>query len=131
MIHFPSYLNTHRIPPFQICSESTMLDIKWDEEATGVINDIKQFVKDVHLCQIQPNIDQMVLLNLETFENDKFCIKLCASGFGVTGNNFDAGDSSSVEKWYETPYALLTDLSSSYIVRFNQSLIDRLQTIEN
>lgn len=108
-----------------------MLDIKWDEEAAGVINDIKLFVKDVHICKKQPNIDQMVLINLETFENEKFCIKLCANGFGILGEKFDAEDTPDIGKWYETPYALMTVISNSYMERFNQSLIDRLKTVGN
>ncbi|KAK7603122.1 hypothetical protein V9T40_003121 [Parthenolecanium corni] len=108
-----------------------MLDIKWDEEAAGVISDIKLFVKDVNVCQNQPNIDQMVLINLETFENEKFCIKLCANGFGVLDKRFNAEDSHDIEKWYETPYALLAAISDSYFERFNQSLANRLKMIEN
>lgn len=108
----------------------TMHDMKWNDEAVGVINDIKTLVKYVDVCKQQPNIEEMVLLNMETFENDQFCIKLCALGFGVVGNRYDHEDKD-VDKWYETPYAMLLDLSPGYADRFNQLLSENLQRLPN
>ncbi len=108
-----------------------MFEIKWDEEANGVINDIKPFLKDVHISKNQPAIERMVLLNLETYENEKFCVKLCESGFAVVSRNHDTCEATDVEKWFETPYAMLSQLSPSYPERFKQSLLDKLNNLEN
>ncbi|XKL62197.1 hypothetical protein PGB90_002030 [Kerria lacca] len=106
-----------------------MADIKWEEEAIGIINDIKPFVKEICVANKQENIEHMILLNLETYEHDKFCIKLCETGLAVVGRNYDTVDMVDIKIWYETPYALLTNLSKSYIERFKQSLFDKLQNL--
>lgn len=108
-----------------------MEEINWLEEAEAVINDIKPFVKMVHLSKHQPDTDCMVLMNLETFENETFCIKLCGTGFGIAGYNYDTENIIDINKWYETPYAMLTEISRSYVERFKESLVEKLKKFEN
>lgn len=107
-----------------------MGDIKWSEEAAAAINDMKPFVEEVFISSRQPDIESMAFLNLKTYENEKFYIKLCVSGFGVVGSEYDTENVKEV-KWFETPYALLSEISKSYTDRFHNSLFEKLKCLEN
>lgn len=107
-----------------------MADINWLEEAEAVIADINPFVEEISISSRQPDTDSMVLLNLKTYENEKFCVRLCASGFGVIGSDYDSESINEI-KWFETPYAMLSEISKSYVNRFQHSLLEKLKHLEN
>ena len=107
-----------------------MSEIKWLEEAEAALNDIKPFVHEVSISDHQPDVDSMAFLNLKTYENKTFCVKLCISGFGIVGSEYNTENIDEV-KWYETPYAMLSEISKSYIDRFKHSLFEKLKSLEN
>lgn len=105
--------------------------IDWREEATAVIEDIKNHVKNISISnQLNPN-DREIFLNCETNELRKITIRLSADGYSVVGNEFDKIESNciKVSTIYETPYGLLSAISPGYISSFGNQLTDKLNKL--
>lgn len=104
----------------------------WQEEAAGVINDIKTNVNEILISTKLQTTNSCVYLNVTTFEERKLCIKLSADGFDIVGHSYDSDNLKLVtnRQIYETPYALLSDISPLYIQSFGNSLINALNGIK-
>lgn len=102
----------------------------WIEEAKGVINDIKLHVTDVHICEVLKSRNQKIYLNLVTLESNTFCIEISANGFRVVGKHFDE-KLLDEEKYYETPYSLLSAISPGFHKSFGDALLTKLSALEN
>lgn len=101
----------------------------WEEEAQGVINDIKQHVVDAQISEVLKSNDQKIYLNLTTLENNKYCIELSAGGFRVVGNDFN--ESNLTEgSYFETPYSLLSSLSPQFHNSFGSALLMKLSALQ-
>lgn len=104
--------------------------IDWQIEATGVINDIKDHVKLAAISDSLVTDGSCVFINLKTVEEKIFCILLDSKGFKIVSNKFDTCDEDEDEATYETIYALLQKNSEGYIKSFGNSLIDKLEKIQ-
>lgn len=102
----------------------------WREEAKSVINDIKEHVTDVHICEAFQNNDHKIYLNLTTLESKPHCIELSASGFRVVGNDFNEMDLNE-ETYFETPYSLLSSISPQYRSSFGNALLTKLNALHD
>ncbi|XP_049828939.1 GSK3-beta interaction protein-like [Schistocerca gregaria] len=111
-------------------SEEPLSEEHWKEEASSVINDIKDHVKDVHVSQKLKSNNKFIYLNLTTEEEENFCIELSGAGFRIVGNTFD-DDSQPRTKIYETPYSLLDEISPKYRESFGTSLVNKLKALQN
>uniref|UniRef100_A0A1B6C7B5 GSKIP domain-containing protein n=2 Tax=Clastoptera arizonana TaxID=38151 RepID=A0A1B6C7B5_9HEMI len=99
--------------------------IQWKKEAQSVLNDIKLHVQDVELSNLQPP-SSGVYFNITTLENKKFCIYLGRPGFKVVGNNYDDITIVNNNQVYETPYALLNNISDQYAQSFENLITNKL-----
>lgn len=100
----------------------------WKLEAEAVINDIKDHVKSIEVSQINQNCDTSVYLNLKTLEDQSFCIQLSAQGFKIVGNSADETNIDT-DKYYETPYALLNEVSPKFQESFRNALLNKLTAL--
>lgn len=107
------------------CDEHVLSGEEWKVEALAVIHDVRDHVLEIHIADETINNDQLIHLNLTTKENQHYCIELTAQGFRVVGNNYNQTDVIS-EKYFETPYALLDQLSPMYRQAFGDSLVSKL-----
>lgn len=105
------------------------MDLNWKEEANGVIKDIKPLVKEICIAHHQPDRNNMMLLNLRTYEDKMYCVKLCVRGFGVIAEEFDYKGSDSPPVWFETFYSLLSRFSPSFESRFNALVSEKLASL--
>ncbi|RZF38208.1 hypothetical protein LSTR_LSTR005569 [Laodelphax striatellus] len=103
--------------------------IDWTAEAEAVIEDVKQFVKEIVISErIQP-LRTGIFINVTTEENEKFCVEFCSQGFRVAGHSYDeVTDNSDI--WYETPYSLLSTISPQYCLLFGNSLMQKLSDLQ-
>lgn len=100
----------------------------WKKEAAVIIQDIKDHVKYIRLSETLMTTNQHIFFNLTTIEGDNYCIELSKSGFRVAGSAFDRTDSLQ-DTFYETPYALLTKISPQFYKSFGNSLLEKLQAL--
>lgn len=111
--------------------ERVLCGDEWIVEATAIIKDVCDHVQEIVLSDLPvslDNNDQHIYLNLTTKEQIKYCVELTAQGFRVVGNDYNRTDNHS-EKYYETPYALLDNLSPLYRQAFGDSLVSKLQEL--
>lgn len=102
-------------------------ELNWQDEARGVINDIKDLTKHAELSTI-PSSGQHIFINITTLEDKAFCIELTALGFRIAGYQHDSLESTR-EDYYETPYALLSKISAAYHNQFAKNLINKLENL--
>ncbi|CAG9093270.1 hypothetical protein JYU34_013058 [Plutella xylostella] len=108
-------------------SERVLNEETWPQEAEAAINDIRKHVKKASISAALPNTNQHIYINLTTLENTDYCIQMSASGFKVVGKNHDDTSQSSAEHTnYETPYALLNNISQGYRESFGGELMNKL-----
>uniref|UniRef100_T1GGM1 GSKIP domain-containing protein n=1 Tax=Megaselia scalaris TaxID=36166 RepID=T1GGM1_MEGSC len=96
--------------------------LTWEDEAAAVIRDIKNHVKEIFVSQSLPSNSFEIFINLETFENSKYCIRSSGSGFQIAGQGYDnksiyesVMESEDQEpEIFETPYSLLSSISPGY-----------------
>ena len=98
-------------------------------EAEEVIKEVSYAVKSVQISSVLPNSIDLVYLNLETKENKEFCVELSVRGFRVVSTSFDKIQDLEF-KFYETIYALLDDLSREYRNTFGDTLVMKLQRLQ-
>ncbi|KAJ8894471.1 hypothetical protein PR048_007125 [Dryococelus australis] len=109
--------------------DEKQLDKKqWVVEAEAVMKDIKEHVKEVCLSTME-NSNRFIYLNVMTGEGDKYCVELSAAGFRVVGNSYDSKTLND-KQYFETPYALLGSISSTYTTSFGNSLQRQLEFLE-
>lgn len=108
-------------------SEHVLNEQTWPQEAHAAISDIKKHVKTASISPILPSNNQRIYINLTTLENTNYCIEMSASGFRVVGRKYDDTSLSSIENMnYETPYALLNNISQKYRESFGGELMNKL-----
>ncbi|XP_049541602.1 GSK3-beta interaction protein [Anopheles darlingi] len=118
--------NQGRIEKYHSYCDDDIID--WSTEATAIIEDIAQHIKEATLSKIlKPTLSES-FMNLTTLEDKRMCIKVSAVGLEVVGDEYDQNEKDRLElKRYETPYALLSDLSPSYINAFGNNLENALK----
>ena len=105
----------------------------WKCEALAVIHDIHSFVKQISISISLPCDNNGVYLNLETKEDNTFTIEMSSAGFRICGLKLDTNDTEADDStvYYETPYALLDNISPLYRQCFGQELAQKLQQFVN
>lgn len=103
-------------------------DQSWPEEAHSTINDIKKHVKKAFVSQQLPGTYQRIFINLTTLEDKDYCVEMTASGFRITGQRHD-DKSLHNSTIYETPYALLNQISEKYRKSFGGELMRKLMDL--
>lgn len=105
-----------------------VLDEKtWPQEAEAAINDIRKHVKVASISSQLHNNNQRIYINLTTLESTDYCVEMSANGFRVVGRKYDDTTLSSIENMnYETPYALLNNISQKYRESFGGELMNKL-----
>ncbi|XP_052088779.1 GSK3-beta interaction protein-like [Mytilus californianus] len=98
-------------------------------EAEEVVKEVSYAVKFVIISPNLPSNNQLVYLNLETKENEEFCVELSVRGFRVVSRHFDKIDNLE-SRCYETIYALLDNLSPGYRNTFGDTLAMKLYSIQ-
>jgi len=102
----------------------------WEEEARGVIKEIKDYVRLFTVSEKVPATDSEIFFNLITLEETCYTIRLSELGFSVVGLQLDTVPDTGLEevelagqdctakgggdRFYETPHALLDNLSLAY-----------------
>lgn len=91
--------------------------LDWYAEAKSVIESEKSLLKHI---EISPLIaSNGVYLNIETLENQQYCVLLNHQGFCVVSTVFDQ-DTGFSQTFYETSFALFSNISKGYSQRFNE-----------
>lgn len=110
--------------------EDSGLDfINWPEEAAAVISDVKGHVRHISISTILPPTEREIYLNCETLEAKKCTIRLSSEGFQIVSNTFDKIDNLNGIP-YETPYALLNEISPGYTNAFGTELSTALSNLQ-
>ena len=101
------------------------------EEVEFHIKDIGFSVNQIYLSKVLPQVPHLAYINIETKEEEKFTVQLSVQGFQVVGHEFDSngGASAKYPNAYETIYALLETISSSYTKSFSNALADKLNLL--
>lgn len=99
--------------------------IHWADEAFAVICDIQKHVHQIVISAVIPATDLEIYLNCETKEWNRITIRLSSDGFRIVGQEFDTNNISGAIA-YETPYALLNDISPAYVQSFANDLTSAL-----
>jgi hypothetical protein len=108
--------------------EEEILD--WQKEAISIINDVKNHVNNIEVSNSLVSDGSNIFMNLTTKEDKKFTLLLDKNGFKIVSNeSYDSIDDESDEV-FETIYALLQKNSEGYIKSFGNSLIDKLEKIQ-
>lgn len=108
-------------------SDSLLNEETWPQEAEAAISDIKKHVKSACISPILNSNNQRIYINLTTLENSEYCIEMSGAGFRVIGRQYDDTSLSSIENMnYETPYALLNNISQKYRESFGGELMNKL-----
>lgn len=100
----------------------------WKFEAEAVINDIKEHVIYIKISEVIQSSDAFIYLNVKTIEDEIFCIQLSAQGFKVVGNTADQINVD-FDKYFETPYALLNEISPKFEESFANALFNKLNNL--
>ncbi|XP_052811816.1 GSK3-beta interaction protein-like [Mya arenaria] len=100
-------------------------------EAKEVIKEIAYAVKHVSLSAKLESTNERVFFNLETKECERYCVELSLNGFRLASRQYDSIDDGSGARYFETIYALLDSISLGYRNTFGDTLIQRLQGLEN
>ncbi|KAF0301495.1 GSK3-beta interaction protein [Amphibalanus amphitrite] len=117
----------------------------WRLEAEAVVADIAPHVAFAAPSSL-PGDSSGTYLNITTLEGRQMTVRVSAGGFSICGDGHDScggtsegdtplssqGGGGADGKVYETPYALLNDVSPAYTAAFSRALVDRLgQLAEN
>eukprot|EP00794_Sanderia_malayensis_P012746 gene12746-14052_t len=116
-------------------SDSTS-DMNLADEVEFISRDVKFAVQYISVSSKIPESEGRIYMNIETKENNKFCVELSKAGFRVVGFEFDSlkqddDDDISNSKTYETIYSLLSEISSSYCKRFSAELSRKLELLDD
>lgn len=102
--------------------------INWAEEAAAVIRDVKYHVREIVISMMLPATELEIYLNCETLEAKKCTIRLSSDGFQIVSNVYDRIDDVNGFP-YETPYALLNEISPAYTAAFGNELTKALSNL--
>ncbi|XP_026332953.1 GSK3-beta interaction protein [Hyposmocoma kahamanoa] len=105
-------------------------EITWPQEAEAAINDIRKHVSNASVSPILTNTNQRIYINLTTLENSNYCIEMSALGFRIVGRTYDDNSLAQMDNdIYETPYALLNNISQKYKESFGGELMSKLMDL--
>lgn len=111
--------------------EGNVLDEEnWRTEAESVINDVKNHVHSIAISENIKSTNKCIILNIQTLEKQKYCVELSSLGFRVVGNDIDDVSLDSNE-YFETPYSLLSKISSQYLCSFSNALTEKLTALQD
>lgn len=102
--------------------------INWPDEAAAVINDVRQHVREIFISSNLPPTAIEIYLNCETLEGRKCTIRLSGDGFQIVSDSYDQIDNLNGFP-YETPYALLNEISAGYTASFGNQLSKALSNL--
>lgn len=107
--------------------------LEWQDEAAAIIKDVEKHVKDIRISTALESSKTDIFLNVTTLEEDTYCIRISTEGFQIVGHLYDTVESDEgTYVTYETPYALLNDVSARYVQSFGNNLTAALEKlIEN
>lgn len=100
--------------------------LDWFAEAKSVIESEQSLLNHIEVSNFTAS--DGVYLNIETLENQRFCVLLNNFGFRVVANSFDQ-DTNISQICYETETALLSNLSKGYCQRFNELVVAKLNVV--
>lgn len=103
--------------------------INWPDEAAAVISDVKGHVRQISISSELQTTELEIYLNCETLEGVKCTIRLSSVGFQIVSKTFDKIDDLYGFP-YETPYALLNELSPRYTNSFGEELSKALSNLQ-
>lgn len=105
----------------------------WEKEANGIIKDVNKHVKEILISRKFQSTDSDIFLNITILEGTKMCVRVSCEGFEIVGNEYDSNSLESSEDYfsniYETPYALLSNISNKYVESFGNDLVNALNLI--
>ena len=102
----------------------------WKAEAEAVIRDVRDLVKSMNVSTHFESSNVRIYFELLTQEDEFFLVEMTALGFKVVGKKADSIDSAIESSLYETPYSLLTNISSGYSKRFGDQLSSKLEQLK-
>lgn len=100
--------------------------LDWIAEAKSVIESERSLLNFIDISSLI--VSNGVYLNIETLENQQFCVLLNNQGFRVVAKAFDQ-DTNISQTCYETHFALLSNISKGYSQRFNELVFIKLNDI--
>lgn len=110
--------------------------IEWKSEAQAIINDVRSHVKDIAVSDKLPSSRTHIFLNVTTLEGRRMCVQISSAGFQIVGSEYDDNTAAIEmdqhpirEEIYETPYALLSEVSDGYVQSFGGELANALQKL--
>lgn len=104
--------------------------LEWQDEAKAIIKDVQNHVKEIQVSTKFESDKANIFLNLTTLEEETFCVRISTEGFQIVGRVYDTVESNgNPSVTYETPYALLNDISALYVESFGNDLTAALQKI--
>lgn len=102
----------------------------WTAEAESIIDDVKQFVKEIKASSL-PCDSSRVYLNVKTLEDKSFTVELSAHGFQLVSKSRYDSCSEPDGTFFETSYSLLDHISPGYRAAFSDAVIEQLQKVKN
>lgn len=100
--------------------------LDWYSEAKSVIESEISLLNHIGISSLI--VSDGIYLNIETLENQRFCVLLNKQGFRVVAKAFDQ-DTNDSQFSYETHFALLSNISNSYSHRFNELVSIKLNKL--
>ncbi|KAL5235944.1 hypothetical protein ACI65C_003354 [Semiaphis heraclei] len=100
--------------------------LDWYAEAKSVIDSEISLLNHISISSL--TVSDGVYLNIETIENQRFCVLLNKHGFRVVAKAFDQ-DTNYSQFSYETHFALLSNISKGYCQRFNELIAVKLNEV--
>uniref|UniRef100_A0A1A8L866 Gsk3b interacting protein n=2 Tax=Nothobranchius TaxID=28779 RepID=A0A1A8L866_9TELE len=99
-------------------------------EAEAVVNDVLFAVTEMHVSQNLSNAPDVAYINVQTREENYYCLELTEAGLRVVGYAFDQVDEDLDTQYHETVYSLLDKLSPGYREAFGNALLQRLEMLQ-
>lgn len=103
----------------------------WESEAEAIIRDVKQHLAEIFVSKKIPSSRSQIILNLTTLEQYRFCVRVSGEGFRVVGKEHDKQlpDDELDTETFDTPYALLGQISEGYTNSFGNCLSNALKKL--
>ena len=104
----------------------------WRDEASAVINDVRDHVKHASISSRLESSDATIHLNLTTAEDQELTVRLTYQGFAIVcrGQHDKVEIEQDSLEHHETLYALLNTVSRGYCESFGKSLQEKLQLLQ-
>lgn len=105
--------------------------LNWESEANAIIRDVKDHVADIFVSSAIPSNRSQIFLNVTTLEQERICVRVSCEGFRVVGKDHDRQlpDEELDTETFDTPYALLGQVSNGYTNSFGNCLSNALMKL--